>query len=120
VAVLLHEMIHAYFQISAQLHTKDWKERKPIKDIRVLGPGGHRVYFQRIADVLERFVQDKMRLPIHMDLAKDFGFDLASCKGNLQYKSYYRELIRNLVFSRKEVENVKERFIIKRRVSTPL
>jgi hypothetical protein len=80
VAVLLHEMIHAYFQSSRKLHAKDRKERKPIKDIRILGPGGHGVYFQRIADVIERFVQDNLQLPIDMGRANYFGFDLASCR----------------------------------------
>jgi uncharacterized protein YjiS (DUF1127 family) len=111
-------MIHAYFQISAKLHAKDRNKRKLIKDIRILGPGGHGVYFQRIADVLERFVQDDLQLPIDMDRAKDFGFDLASCSDNLQYRSYYRALIRDLGLSRKEVEKVKESFI-ERRLSNP-
>jgi hypothetical protein len=107
-------MIHAYFQISRKLHAKDRKERKPIKDIRVLGLGGHGVYFQRIADVIERFVQDNLQLPIDMGRANYFGFDFASCPDNLQYKSYYRALIRNLGLSRKEVEKVKERVIERR------
>jgi hypothetical protein len=111
-------MIHAYFHMSVFFHAKDRKKRKPISDIRVLGPGGHGYYFQRIGDILERFVEEKLQLPIDMTQANDFGRDLASCPDNLQYESYYRAVIRNAGLSRKEVEKVKER-VIERRLSTP-
>jgi hypothetical protein len=117
VATLLHEMIHAYFGISEIWNAEDRGERKRISDIRVLGPGGHGAYFQRIADVLERFVQNDLELLIEMNRSYDFGSELASCSDNLQYRSYYRPLIRELGLCRKEVENFKQR-AIQRRLST--
>jgi hypothetical protein len=76
-------MIHAYFGISEIWKEEDRGERKTISDIRVLGPGGHGAYFQRIADVLEHFVQDDLELPVDMNRPYDFGGELTSCSDNL-------------------------------------